>query len=81
MCPFLTEGTNIEPWIQFFKTIMDKPLPTNIQSDLEGFSEDMNIIEERDKHIQWKIRGIASQTTYRILSKYGNRHLVDDKYV
>lgn len=30
---------------------MDRPLPVQMQADLEAFSEDMNIIETRDKHI------------------------------
>ena len=27
MSPFLMEGSNLEPWIQFFKTILDMELP------------------------------------------------------
>jgi len=30
MCPFMTEGNNLEPWVQFFKTIMDRPFPENL---------------------------------------------------
>jgi hypothetical protein len=81
MCPFLAEGNNIEPWIQFFKTIMDRAIPEAQAAQLESFSEDMTVIEERDKHIQWKLKGIATQTTYRMFSKYGNSKFCDDKYV
>jgi hypothetical protein len=68
ICPFLTEGNNIDPWVVFFKTILDRPVP----AELESFVEDMNEIEERDKHIIWKTKGIAAKTTYRLFSKYGN---------
>lgn len=39
------------------------------------------MIEERDKHVQWKLKGIAGMITFKILSKYGNRTLVQDNFV
>ncbi len=59
------------------KTIMDKPVP----EALESFIEDMDEIEKRDSHIVWKIKGIASKTTYRIFSKYGNPKFVEDSFI
>jgi hypothetical protein len=41
ICPFLTEDHNLDPWIAFFKTLMDRPAPEN----LESFEERMDIIE------------------------------------
>lgn len=41
ICPYLTEGTNLDPWIQFFKTILDRPVP----AELESYNEDMDVIE------------------------------------
>jgi hypothetical protein len=41
ICPFLTEDHNLDPWIAFFKTLMDRPMPEN----LEGFEERMDLIE------------------------------------
>ena len=76
MCPFMAEGTNIDPWMQFFKTLMDKPVP----AEFESFTEDPDVIEERDKHIVWKVKGIATKMTYRLFSKYGNPTFVDDKF-
>jgi len=32
MCPFLMEGTNLDPWVQFFKTIIDMPVPEELGS-------------------------------------------------
>jgi hypothetical protein len=59
------------------KTLMDKPVPDN----LESFVEDMDEIEKRDNHIIWKTKGIATKTTYRIFSKYGNPKFVDDAFL
>lgn len=39
----------------------------------------MEEIESRDKNIRWKIKYIATKTTYRIMSKYGNPSFADDK--
>lgn len=72
----MAEGNNIDPWIQFFKTLMDKPCPP----ELESFVEDKDVIEERDKTLTWKIKGIASKTTYRLFSKFGNPTYVDEKF-
>jgi hypothetical protein len=40
----------------------------------------MTVIEARDKHIQWKIKGMAATITYRLFSKYANITYVDEKY-
>ena len=75
--PFLAQnsGVNLDPWIQFFKTLMDRPVP----AALESLTEDMDEIEKRDKIICWKIKGIAGQTTYRMFSKYGNPKYAEEK--
>lgn len=39
----------------------------------------MSEIEKRDKHICWKTKGVACQTTYRLFSKYGNPKFADEK--
>jgi hypothetical protein len=41
ICPFLVVDSNLEPWIAFFKTLMDRPLPEN----LDSFEERMDVIE------------------------------------
>lgn len=41
----------------------------------------METIESRDKHIRWKIKAMATKTTYRIFSKYGNPAFVDEKHL
>jgi hypothetical protein len=35
---------------------------------------------KRDKTWHFKLKGIASRTTHRIISKYGNKRFVDEKY-
>jgi hypothetical protein len=66
---------NLEPWMLFFKTLLDRPLNP---PSLETFVEDMDEIEVRDKNIRWKIKGMAAKVTYRLFSKYGNPKFVDD---
>ena len=40
LCPFMAEGNNVDPWIQLFKTIIDKPLP----AELESYTDDLDDI-------------------------------------
>jgi hypothetical protein len=40
----------------------------------------MDLIEKRDKHIIWKIKGIAASTTYRLFTKYANPALAEKQY-
>lgn len=77
MCPYLAQDATLDPWIQFFRTLMDRPVP----EALDSFVEDMDTIEQRDKHILWKIKGIATKATYRMFSKYGNSKFVDDHFI
>jgi hypothetical protein len=55
---------------------MDRPIP----AELDSPTEDPEVIEERDKHLIWKVRGIATKTTYRLFSKFGNPNYVDDNF-
>ena len=52
--------------MQFFKTLMDNPVPPELEQQVE----DMDEIAERDKSIHWKIKAISAKITYRIFSKY-----------
>lgn len=74
--PYLSDnkGANLDPWILLLKTIMDRPVPETLDSP----TEDMDEIEKRDKHISWKLKGIAGQCTYRLFSKYGNPKFSDE---
>jgi hypothetical protein len=37
-------------------------------------------MEERDKNIIWKTKGIAGKASYRLFSKYGHPKYVDEKF-
>ena len=68
VCPHLMENNNLDPWIQFFKTLLDMKAPAEQCTKIDNTEE----IQRRDKTIFWKIKGIASKLTYRIFLKYGN---------
>jgi hypothetical protein len=69
------EENALDPWILFFKTILDMPIPDNLRS----VTNDTEEIIARDKSIFWKIKGITSKLTYRIQIKYGNPTIVEDR--
>lgn len=75
LSPYLMVDNNLDPWIHFFKTILDMPCP----KDLAEPTLDTNEIQRRDKSIFWKIKGIAAKITYRLFIKYGNPVIVEDK--
>ena len=56
------EGNNLDPWMQFFKSLLDRPMP----AELENYVEEMSEVEMRDKHILWEIKGVAARMTYRV---------------
>jgi hypothetical protein len=75
LCAWLTEGSNIEPWLLFFKSLLDRPLPPQ----LESLEEEMSAIEQRERHILWRTKGLAARITHRIFQKYGNpAHVEED---
>jgi hypothetical protein len=59
LCPFFASAGAIEPWIHFFKTILDRPVP----STLDSFTDDLLVLDEREKHIVWKTKGAAARVT------------------
>lgn len=76
ICPYLQVREHIDPWVTFFNRLMNRPLPPA----LDSATEDMDEIDRRDKSICWKTKGMASQITYRLFSKYGNSKHADKKY-
>lgn len=71
--PFLAEGDNLVPWMQFFKQILDLAVP----AELSSITEDKDVIAERDQHMLWKIKAVIGRITYRMFSKYGRTEFVD----
>jgi hypothetical protein len=75
MCPYLMEENNLDPWILFFKTILDMPCSPALSSVTDSTLE----IQRRDKSIFWKIKGITAKITYRVFVKYGDPVIVENK--
>lgn len=69
------EAGNLDPWVQFFKAILDMECPANLSDKTEDFDE----INKREKNIFWKLKGITAKLTYRIFVKYGNPSIVEEK--
>ena len=69
------QGEHLDPWMKFFKTILDMSCPADLASSTDDESE----IDRREKHIFWKIKGITAKLTYRIFVKYGDPSIVEDK--
>ena len=77
VCPYLMEDDNLDPWMMLFKTILDMNCPQELVSPTTITQE----IIAKDKHIIWKIKGIAAKITYRIFIKYSNPTIVENKQV
>lgn len=71
----LQKESAMEPWIQFFKAIMEMEAPEHLKS----FTEDMETIGERDSHIFWKIKAVAARYIYRLFYKYGRLDRLHNK--
>ena len=76
IAPFLMESGTIDPWMMFFKSLLDLP----VRGGLDQFSENMEEIAARDKSIQWKIKGMVAKITYRLFNKYGNPKISAEKH-
>ena len=75
MSPYLMEAKNLDPWIQFFKTILDMPVP----DDIASITQDTDEIMKRNGSIFWKIKAITAKTTYRMFEDYGDPGELEDK--
>ena len=51
-----------------FRIILDMQLA----AELEAPTEDIEVISQRDKTIQWKIKAQAARITFRLFSRYAN---------
>ena len=63
VCPYLMEGENMDPWISFFKRILDMVVPAHLASE----TEDQDEITKRNKTKIWKIKGVIATLTFRML--------------
>ena len=72
------EGDNLDPWVMFFKTILDMECPP----DLNTPTDDQNEIQRRDKSSPFS--GKSRELQEKLLTGYsssmdGNPSLVEDK--
>lgn len=73
VCPYLMQDDNLDPWMGLFKTILDMPCPAELCAHTTVTEQ----LQEKDKHVFWKIKGIAAKITYRIFIKYSNPVIVE----
>jgi hypothetical protein len=64
--PALMKPGALTPWMTFFKTLLDFPVPEALGS----YVDDANEIDTRNKHIFWKIKALAGRVTYRMFCKF-----------
>jgi hypothetical protein len=65
----------LDPWVEFFKTILDMPTPQNLAAATDNHDE----IAQRNKQMFWKIKGITAKATYRLFMKYGDPNTISRK--
>lgn len=75
LAPQLMEPGVIDPWFQFFKSILDMPVPDHLLTKLDKRDE----MRQRNKAIQWKIKGMVGKITFRLFIKYGDVDLVESQ--
>ncbi len=67
LCPQMMQPGALEPWVMFLKAVLDRQVPL----DCEMFNtEDNQLVQSKEKNLNWKIKGIASKLSYRIFQKY-----------
>lgn len=62
---FLGMPQRITPWMNFFQSVLE----TSLGPQFETPTEDSQQIDELDKQICWKLKGIVAQITHRLFSK------------
>lgn len=61
---------SMDPWVQFLKSILERPMPF----DCETFNEEDPLkLEEIEKRIEWRLKGLAAKFSYRLFCKTGSR--------
>ena len=65
---FYANTTMLEPWISFFKTVLELPVPPELAAPTE-YQFDRT---KRNKCILWKIKGRIAKLTFRMIIEYGD---------
>jgi hypothetical protein len=66
-CPFMTLPRALDPWVEFLKALLEKPLPT----ELESKEDAIELRAKKDQSLHWKLKGLAAKLSYRMLSHCG----------
>ena len=76
-CPYLMVDNNLEPWIQFFKTMLDMPPPGQecVKTD------DYQAARQMNRTLFWKTKGRIAKTCWRMFVEYSDPNKVEDKAV
>ena len=59
------EDDNLEPWIYYFKKIMEIPPPLELNTK----TGDTDEINKRNKTVLWKMKGMIAKTMYLMFVK------------
>lgn len=62
--PMLLEPGKLSNWIDIIVTILNTRQDPN--SQLEQLTDDMNVIEQLDKHEWWKLKGICCKISIKL---------------
>ena len=68
LSPYLIAEDMMNPWMSFFKIILDMPCPADLSSPTSNTEE----IIKRDKTVFWKIKGVVAKNTYLMFVKYSD---------
>ena len=71
---YLMQERVLEPWINFFKTILDMEVPEHLSNAVEDADE----IRRRDETIFWKIKAIVAKITHKLFLKYSDPRFYDE---
>ena len=81
---YLRNQANLKKWMVFLKTILDAPVPP----ELEAFNESEDEARLREKNIHWKLKKYCGRILQRFIQKYGNKksllaedHSVADDFI
>lgn len=68
LCPYFVTDNHLDPWVEYFKTLLDMAVPENLATR----TEDTNTVTQMEKTVFWKIKAIAAKITFRIFAEYSD---------
>ena len=68
LCPCFMQNNQLDPWVSFFKSVLEKDIP----QEWESPTEDVKEIQKREKLFIWKLKGVSAEICEKLFMKYGN---------